>query len=562
MRKAMNIFDPAQVLAQLLGGSRARGHELKDSKGKPSADAGERYTALANQMGQAQQEFIKQMMGVWTKADDSSTEGSDKRFAGHAWQDDPRFDAVRKGYLAYSKLFQSTVDAIPLDAKTKAQLRFGMRQLTDAMSPSNFFLTNPEALQLAVETRGESVAKGMSLFLDDLAKGRVSTTDESAYQLGKDLATMPGQVIFENELMQLIQYEPAGEKVYETPLVMVPPCINKFYILDLQPENSLVRYMREQGHTVFMLSWRNVGRSQGHFTWDDYVEMGVIQAIDVAREVARVDQVNAMGFCIGGTLLTSAMAVTKARNENGVKSLTLLTSMLDFSDAGEIGSLVSEQSVAAREATVGHGGIVRGSELSFTFTSLRANDLMWQYVTNSYLKGKAPPAFDMLHWNADNTNLPGPMFCWYVRNCYLENNLGDPGGTMQCGHEVDLSLVDAPAFVYASRDDHIVPWRTAYASRMILSGETMFVLGASGHIAGVINPPTKQKRNYWVGGADGPDPDKWLDTARSVPGSWWPEWAKWLEKLSGDKVKATKAPGNRRLQSIESAPGRYVTEKA
>jgi polyhydroxyalkanoate synthase len=401
----------------------------------------------------------------------------------------------------------------------------------------------------------------MNLFFEDLAKGRVSSTDEKAYEVGKNVATTPGAVIFENELMQVIQYAPTTSTVRERPLLMIPPCINKFYILDLQPDNSIVRYIVAQGHTVFMVSWRNIGPDLGHLTWDDYLEQGVMQAIDVALGVSGAAKVNTLGFCVGGTLLASAIAVMRARNEDTVASMTLLTTMLEYADTGEIGALVTEQSVAAREAAIGGGGLMQGKELGFTFSSLRANDLVWQYVVNSYLKGKAPPAFDMLYWNADTTNLPGPMFCWYVRNTYLENNLRVPGKTIQCGEAVNLSLIDVPTFVYASREDHIVPWRTAFASTQLLSHDTTFVLGASGHIAGVINPASKNKRNHWVAGAAGPDPDRWLETAQEVPGSWWPEWSHWLQEQAGAEVPAPKTVGNPKYQRIEAAPGRYVKEK-
>jgi polyhydroxyalkanoate synthase len=430
------------------------------------------------------------------------------------------------------------------------------------MSPANFLATNPEAIELAVETGGQSLAEGMGLFFEDLAKGRISTTDETAFEVGRNVAVSPGAVIYENTLVQVIQYAPLTDEVRARPLVLIPPCINKFYILDLQPENSMVRYAVEQGHSVFLVSWRNVSAEQGRLTWDDYLRDGIMKAIDVAREVAGADKVNTLGFCVGGTLLASALAVMKARGEDKVASMTLLTSMLDFSDTGEIGTLVSNESVAAREAAIGTGGLMQGKELSSTFSSLRANDLMWQYVVNSYLKGKAPPAFDILYWNSESTNLPGPMFCWYVRNTYLENNLASPGKTVQCGVPVDLAQIDVPAFVYASREDHIVPWRTAYASTQILSGESTFVLGASGHIAGVINPPAKQKRNYWAGGAAGPDPENWLSTAKSVRGSWWPAWTAWLAQHAGPRVPARAALGNESYRAIEPAPGRYVKVKA
>jgi polyhydroxyalkanoate synthase len=437
-----------------------------------------------------------------------------------------------------------------------------VRQFIDALSPANFFFTNPEALKLAAETGGQSVMQGIGLFLEDLAKGRITTTDESAYELGRNIAATPGSVVFENDLIQLIQYHPTTANVFERPLVMIPPAINKFYVMDLQPENSLVRHAVGLGHQAFMLSWRNVDASLGHLGWDDYLEMGVMKAIDVARDIARAEQVNTLGFCIGGTLLASALAVQAAKDERKAASLTLLTTMLDFADAGELGALISADSVKARETAIGGGGLLHGKELDFTFASLRANDLMWQYVTNSYLKGKSPPAFDMLYWNADNTNLPGPMFCWYIRNCYLENRLREPEGTTQCGVPVDLSLIDVPAFVYASRDDHIVPWRSAYRSLELLAGDNTFVLGASGHIAGVINPPAKNKRNHWVGGVEDVDPDRWFETARNVPGSWWPEWTRWLEARAGAQVAAPKRLGNRKYKPIEPAPGRYVKERA
>jgi polyhydroxyalkanoate synthase subunit PhaC len=579
-------FDPAGWMASLFSGTQApaQGQSAaagacaeKETPGQLTAA----FAAMTNQMLHLQQEMLKQasaFWAMWTTAaglpsiaagaqesgpgDALARQDSDKRFASDAWRSDPRFDMLRKSYLAYAELLQGSVEKVPFDEKTRAQVRFGMRQFVDAMSPSNFFLTNPDVMQLAEETGGQSVLDGMNLFFQDLAKGRVSTTDETAFEVGRNLATMPGEVIFENDLIQLIQYAPATGEVFERPIVMIPPCINKFYIMDLQPDNSLVGYLREQGHTAFMLSWRNVGPELGRLTWDDYLEQGVMRAIDVAREITGVDQVNALGFCVGGTLLASALAVMKARDLHSVSSMTLLTTMLDFSDTGEIGALVTEQSVAAREQAIGRGGIMQGKELSFAFTSLRANDLMWQYVVNSYLKGREPPAFDMLYWNADQTNLPGPMFCWYVRNCYLQNNLRVPAQTSLCGEPVDLTMIDVPAFLYASREDHIVPWRTAYASRELLGGETTFVLGASGHIAGVINSPARKKRNYWVEGASGPDPMRWLETARSVPGSWWPEWARWLERYAGGRIAARVALGSGRYPRIEAAPGRYVMQKA
>jgi len=386
-------------------------------------------------------------------------------------------------------------------------------------------------------------------------------TDESAFEIGKNIATTEGAVVFENELIQLIQYAPRSKQVHSRPLVIVPPAINKFYILDLQPENSFVQYAVDEGQTVFLVSWRNITPELGDLTWDHYLQLGVMSAIDVARDITGADKVNTLGFCVGGTLLASALAVMAAKGEDHVASLTLLTTMLDYSDAGEIGLLVSEQSVATREQTIGNGGVLEGKELGFVFSSLRANDLIWQYVVNSYLKGKAPPVFDLLYWNSDGTNLPGPMFCWYVRNTYLENNLREPGKAITCDTPVDLSAITVPAYIYASREDHIVPWRTAYSSNDLLGGETTFVLGASGHIAGVVNPADKNRRSHWTSTSHDRAPDEWLSAAKEEKGSWWPLWSEWLARHAGGKRKAPAKRGSAKYKPIEAAPGRYVKQR-
>jgi polyhydroxyalkanoate synthase len=508
-----------------------------------------------------QQQTLQQMGSLWAPPADAAAAPVDRRFAADPWRQDPRFDAVARAYLTQSQQLRGTLDAAPLDERTKAQWGFMLRQVIDALSPANCLATNPEALQTAFDSGGASLVEGMRLFMQDVAKGRVSMTDDQAFEVGRNVATSPGSVVYENELMQLIQYAPSTEQVFARPLVIVPPCINKFYILDLQPENSFVAYAVAQGHSVFLVSWRNAGPEQGHLRWDDYLEQGVMQAIDVALAISRADQVNTLGFCVGGTLLASALAVITGRGEDKVASLTLLTTMLDFSDTGEIGLLVSEPAAAAREAAIGQGGLLKGSELAQVFAALRANDLIWPYVVAGYLKGKAPPAFDLLFWNGDDTNLPGPMFCWYLRNTYLENKLREPGATVQCGEPVDLGTIEVPAFLYASREDHIVPWQTAYKSTELLAGDLTFVLGASGHIAGVINPPAKNKRNFWVGEVE-PEAETWLAHARSEPGSWWPTWSAWLEEHAGQRIAAPRRPGNRQYPIIEPAPGRFVKAKA
>jgi polyhydroxyalkanoate synthase len=538
------------------------------ASGEPGA-AGAEHIMRPPANSQELQQRLQQMASLWSgmlgvAAPTASAAGSpaDKRFSAEAWRTDPRFDYLRQSYLAYSDFMMRSMESAQIDKKTKSQMGFAMRQVIDAISPANFFATNPEAIQLALKTNGQSLTDGIKLFLQDLAKGRISMTDEEAFGVGKNLAVTEGEVIFENELMQLIQYAPLTEQVGQRPLLMIPPCINKFYILDLQPENSLVRYAVEQGHTVFMLSWRNITADTGHFTWDDYLQKGVMQAIDVACDITGEEQVNALGFCVGGTLLASAVAVMRQKSLDKVASLTLLTTMLDFCDAGEIGMLVDARTVAQREQMIGSGGVLQGKELAMTFSSLRANDLIWSYVVNSYLKGKNPPAFDLLYWNSDATNLPGPMFTWYLRNAYLENNLCKPGRTVQCGVPVDLSQIAVPVYLYASREDHIVPWRTAFAGTQVLGGERTFVLGASGHIAGVINPASKNKRNYWADGKWGGSADEWLATAQTVPGSWWQHWCDWLMPKAGRLVPARKKLGNKQYRKIEVAPGSYVKQKA
>lgn len=521
---------------------------------------------------------LQQMAAPWTAAlpgtGITAEPAKDKRFAGEEWRKDPRFDALARTYVAQTEQMRGALEAAPLDARSKAQWGFALRQLTDALSPANMLVTNPEALQLAMETGGASLVEGLRLFTEDLARGRISMTDETAFEVGCNVCMTPGSVIYQNELIQLIQYAPTTASVHKRPLVIVPPCINKYYILDLQPQNSFVAYAAAQGHTVFLVSWRNTGSGQAQLTWDDYIEHGVLRAIDVALRISKADKVNTLGFCIGGTLLASALAVRAARDERPAASVTLLTTLLDFTDTGEIGLLVSEPAVAAREAAIGQGGLLKGSELAQVFASLRANDLIWPYVVKGYLEGKAPPAFDLLYWNSDATNLPGPMFCWYLRNTYLENKLREPGGTMQCGEPVDLGAIGVPTFIYASKEDHIVPWKSAYASTQLLPGDTTFVLGASGHVAGVINPPAKKKRNYWTlprtgapGAAGGQarldaDPDTWFDRAKSTTGSWWPAWIDWLAPHGGRRVTAPKEPGNAEFSPIEEAPGGYVKEKA
>jgi polyhydroxyalkanoate synthase len=485
--------------------------------------------------------------------------GADRRFAAPEWQG-PFHGYLSDSYLRYAAFVHEVIDAADVEPKLKGQLRFVVRQALDAMSPANFAATNPEVIRVALETNGESLARGLRLLIGDVEKGRISQTDESAFAVGRNLAATPGQVIFRNALVEILLYTPETTRVHARPLVIVPPCINKYYVLDLTAENSFVRHAVAAGQTVFMISWRNPDAESARLTWDDYLRDGVLQAITVARKVTGGERVNVLGFCVGGTLASTALAVLAARGERPVASLTLLTTLLDFSDAGEIGLMIDAPGVAARERAIGNGGLLDGRELAAVFSTLRANDLVWPYVVNGYLKGRPPAAFDILYWNADSTHLPGPMYCSYVRNTYLENKLRDPGALTMLGEPVDLGRVEVPAFVFASRDDHIVPWTSAYRSTALLGGETRFVLGASGHIAGVINPPRARKRSYWTNDATPGSADDWLAGAAEHRGSWWPAWIAWLERYGGGEVPPPDADAAG-FPSLAPAPGEYVRRR-
>ena len=486
----------------------------------------------------------------------------DRRFSAKEWRDNPYYDYLKQSYLLAAQYVEDLVEAAPLDPQAKERARFAARQWIDAICPVNFPATNPEALREAFATRGESLARGLANLMGDVHKRRISQTDESAFEVGRNLAVTPGDVVFENDLIQLIQYKASTAEVACRPLVMIPPCINKFYILDLQPENSFVAYAVASGHTVFMVSWRNVEAEQGKYSWDDYLEDGVFAALRTAKQIANSDQVNALGFCVGGTLLGAGLSVLSQKNEKLVSSATFLAAMLDFEDPGQIGLFVDPPSVAAREATIGKNGILPGGDLAFVFSSLRANDLVWPYVVNNYLRGGQPPAFDLLYWNSDATNLPGPMYCYYLRNAYLENRFREPGALTNCGVPVDLGAVKLPIFVLAAREDHIVPWRSAYKTLKLMGGnEKQFVLGASGHIAGVVNPAAKKRRSHWVGSPYPADAGEWFSNAKEQQGSWWPLWSEWLGKHGGGTRNAPAKTGNAAHKPIEPAPGRYVKHR-
>ena len=514
-------------------------------------------------LSEIQKEYFTELAHIATNPE--AIEVKDRRFAGKAWHSSWS-KVIAATYLLNSKHLMALANAVDADEKQKQKILFTTEQMIDALSPSNFIATNPEVLESIISSQGQSIQKGIVNLLGDMKKGKVSQTDESAFEVGKNIATTEGYVVFRNELFELIQYTPLTEQVFERPYLMVPPCINKYYILDLQPDNSVVRHMVSQGHTVFLVSWKNPDASMAQVSWDDYVGKGVIKAIDVVKEIGNTKQINILGFCVGGTLTTSALAVLAARDEHPAASLTLFTTLLDFTNTGILDVFIDEGMVEMRENSIGGKGgkygMMSGLDLGNTFSFLRPNDLVWNYVVENYLKGNSPPPFDLLYWNGDSTNLPGAMYCWYLRHTYLQNDLVKPGKVKICGEKIDLGKIKCPAYLYASQEDHIVPWQSAYQSTHILQGKNRFVLGASGHIAGVINPPAKNKRYYFENNKLVPTAAEWLEGAKQIPGSWWPDYTKWLEQFAGDKKPASNSFGNAKYKKMEAAPGVYVKEKA
>jgi polyhydroxyalkanoate synthase subunit PhaC len=527
-----------------------------------------------------QSEYVQEASALWNKnltalGEESRAPLTDRRFASTEWHQERHANFNAQLYLLGTRTLLKMAQSLEGDEKICSRLRFAVQQAAAAASPANCFAFNPEALRRAVQTQGQSLSQGIEHFLHDVRKGYVSQTDEGSFEVGQNLACTPGSVVFENDLFQLLQYTPSTAKVFERPLLIVPPCINKYYILDLQANNSLVRYALSEGHQVFMLSWRNPDETMAAVTWDAYIEQGVMQALSVVKAISHQVQINALGFCVGGTLLSTAVAVLSERGEQPVRSLTLLTTLLDFTHTGLLDVFIDESLVQLRELTIGpnsaqQGGLLKAHELASTFSSLRPNELVWNYVVGKYLKGETPPSFDLLYWNADGTHLPGPMACWYLRNTYLENKLIEPAALSVCGTPLHLSAIAVPTYVYASREDHIVPWEGAYLSLQALTGcldQATFVLGASGHIAGVINPPAQKKRSHWVAPQSSnpielpPDAAQWLAQAHEQSGSWWPHWQAWLAGHAGRKKSPPKQLGSTQYPVLEPAPGRYVFKR-
>jgi len=485
----------------------------------------------------------------------------DRRFKAEEWSKNPVFDYIKQSYLLTSRMLTEMAENAQLSPQQQQKLEFYTRQYVDALSPTNFAVTNPEVIQQAMETKGASLVDGLKNLLNDIEKGRISMTDEAAFELGTNLATTEGAVVFQNDIFQLIHYKPLVEQTFERPTLIVPPSINKFYILDLQPDNSFVRYCLEQGQDVYLVSWVNPSPEQRDLNWDDYVGEGILKAVEVTKAISGQDKLNAVSWCVGGTLMASALAVMANRKDTSVASCTFLTTLIDFSNPGDLCVYIDDLQVKQLESKVNKEGILHGRELATSFNMLRSNDLIWSYVVNNYLKGQTPPPFDILYWNSDPTNLPAAMYTYYINHMYLENDLVKPDALSICGEPIDLRRVKTPCYFLSTIEDHIAPWKGTFKAIDLLGGTVEFVLGASGHVAGVINPAKKNRRNYWIKGEFGKGAEHWLETAERQEGSWWSHWSEWLRRRAGKKVAAPADYGNADFKVLEPAPGSYVRKR-
>ncbi|HVH78234.1 MAG TPA: class I poly(R)-hydroxyalkanoic acid synthase [Stellaceae bacterium] len=490
----------------------------------------------------------------------------DRRFRDREWSDNAVFDYIKQSYLLTARFIQGAVKEVGgLDDHTGRKVDFYTRQFVDAMAPSNYVLTNPEVLRATVESGGENLVNGLKNLLDDLDRGKgrlaVTMTDMAAFRIGSNVATTPGQVVYQNDLIQLIQYAPATDTVHRRPLLIIPPWINKFYILDLRPENSFIRWAVNQGHTVFVISWVNPDERLSGKSFENYMKEGPLAALDAMAAATGEKEANVIGYCLGGTLLSATLAYMTARRDRRIKSATFFVTMVDFAEAGDLSVFIDEEQLKSLEERMSKKGYLEARDMHQTFNMLRANDLIWSFVVNNYLLGKSPLPFDLLYWNADSTRMPAAMHSFYLRKMYQQNLLSKPGGITLDGVKIDLRKVRTPAFILSTREDHIAPWRSTYAATQLYAGPTKFVLAASGHIAGVVNPPGRSKYGHWTNDQNPPSTDEWLAGAAEHDGSWWPLWEEWVSQYAGGKVPA-RPPGKGKLKPIENAPGSYVQVRA
>ncbi len=490
----------------------------------------------------------------------------DRRFKDDEWAENPAFNAIKQYYLLTSRWLEGLVENIDgLDPKSRQKAQFYTRQFVSAMAPTNFIATNPKVVREIQKTEGESLRKGLSNLLDDVERGRgrlqISLTDLDAFTPGENIAATPGKVIYQNDLMQLIQYNPATETVYRRPLLIVPPWINKFYVLDLQPKNSFIKWAVDQGHTVFVISWVNPDEKLTHKIFDDYMLEGPMAALDAVHKATGESEVNAIGYCIGGTLLATTLAHMAVKGDARIASATFFTTMVDFADPGELGVFIDDEQIGMLEQHMQKKGYMDGAQMAQVFSMLRENDLIWSAFESNYMLGKSPRPFDLLYWNSDSTRMPVMMHSFYLREMYLKNRLIEPDALTVAGTPIDLRRIKQPAYILSTREDHIAPWKSTYSATQLYSGPVKFVLAGSGHIAGVINPPSANKYGYWTHTRKVKTPDGWLKGAKATDGSWWPHWDAWVGRHGGGKVEA-RVPGSGELKAIEPAPGSYVRMRA
>jgi polyhydroxyalkanoate synthase subunit PhaC len=511
------------------------------------------------------QQTTQRMLGGTAGEPMVQPEPEDRRFRDEAWSDNAVFDYIKQSYLLTARWLQDAVKEVDgLDPATARKVDFYTRQYVDALAPSNFLMTNPEVLRATIESRGENLLQGLKNLLGDLERGKghlaISMTDMTAFKLGENVAATPGKVVYQNELIQLIQYAPTTKIVKRRPLLIVPPWINKFYILDLRPRNSFIRWAVERGHTVFVISWVNPDERLAAKGFEDYMREGPLAALDAIKEATGEREANVIGYCLGGTLLASTLAYMAAKRDTRIKSATYFVTMVDFKEAGELSVFIDEEQLHALEQRMEKKGYLEARDMHTTFNMLRANDLIWSFVVNNYLLGKQPFPFDLLYWNADSTRMPAAMHSFYLRKMYQQNLLVEPGGITLGGVPIDLRKIKTPSFLLSTREDHIAPWRSTYAATQIYAGPVKFTLSASGHIAGVVNPPGS-KYGHWQNDNNPPTPEEWLAGATEVAQSWWPAWDKWVSQYAGGEVPA-RHPGDGKLKPIEDAPGSYVKVRA
>lgn len=523
------------------------------------------------------EDYFKSQQELWNRILNANIEGNkgyapvitpnehDKRFKASDWNDAPYyFDFIKQSYLLVSKLINEIIDTSEIDEKARKKLNFYSQHYIDALSPSNFLHTNPEAIKLANETKGQSVVDGFKNLLADIENGGITQTDMSAFELGKNIATTPGSVVFENELIQLIQYKATTEKVYETPLVIIPPWINKYYIFDLRPENSFVKHMVDQGFTTYIISWKNPTCKLGHISFDDYVEIGALKAFEIAKSISKSKKVNTLGYCLGGTLMgvsLSILASKFSKEDNPVNTATFLASMIDFSDVGPMGDVIDQALIKKLErGELLEQGIMHGHDMEKAFNLIRANDLIWNFVINNYLKGTPPTPFDVLFWTNDNTNLPARMYIDYLKHMVLENKLSRKNALRICDTQIDIGKIENPVIIIGLNQDHISPPHTTFTTTELVSGPVEYILGESGHVMGVANPPSKKKYGHYLGGKLENGYATWKQSSKFKEGSWWTTWTDRLRNESGKQKKAIKKLGNTSYKVIEPAPGSYVKE--